>query len=92
MDYSKTLDDSRNILNEAMAKAFVRSELANMDAQKRAEHTVELAEYVALYVEKVLRAVEVTHLIRDQLKELDKQKELVMAQAYDRGEDDGTPQ
>lgn len=89
MDYSKTLDDSRNILNEAMAKAFVRSELANMDAQKRAEHTVELAEYVALYVEKVLRAVEVTHLIRDQLKDIEKQKELLAATRED---DDGPPQ
>lgn len=89
MDYSKTLDDSRNILNEAMAKAFVRSELANMDAQKRAEHTVELAEYVALYVEKVLRAVEVTHLIRDTLKDIDKQKELL---ASTREDDDGPPQ
>lgn len=89
MDYSKTLDDSRNILNEAMAKAFVRSELANMDAQKRAEHTVELAEYVALYVEKVLRAVEVTHLIRDTLKDIEKQKELLAATRED---DDGPPQ
>lgn len=89
MDYSKTLDDSRNILNEAMAKAFVRSELANMDAQKRAEHTVELAEYVALYVEKVLRAVEVTHLIRDTLKDIEKQKELL---ASTREDDDGPPQ
>lgn len=89
MDYSKTLDDSRNILNEAMAKAFVRSELANMDAQKRAEHTVELAEYVALYVEKVLRAVEVTHLIRDTIKDIEKQKELL---ASTREDDDGPPQ
>ena len=89
MDYSKTLDDSRNILNEAMAKAFVRSELANMDAQKRAEHTIELAEYVALYVEKVLRAVEVTHLIRDTLKDIEKQKELL---ASTREDDDGPPQ
>lgn len=89
MDYSKTLEDSRNILNEAMAKAFVRSELANMDAQKRAEHTVELAEYVALYVEKVLRAVEVTHLIRDTLKDIEKQKELLAATRED---DDGPPQ
>jgi hypothetical protein len=89
MDYSKTLDDSRSILNKAMAKAFVRSELANMDAQKRAEHTVELAEYVALYVEKVLRAVEVTHLIRDTLKDIEKQKELL---ASTREDDDGPPQ
>ncbi|HNA31681.1 MAG TPA: hypothetical protein PL106_01050 [Flavobacteriales bacterium] len=89
MDYSKTLDDSRSILNEAMAKAFVRSELTNMDAQQRAEHTIELAEYVALYVEKVLRAVEVTHLIRDTLKDIEKQKELL---ASTREDDDGPPQ
>jgi hypothetical protein len=60
-----------------------------MDAQKRAEHTVELAEYVALYVEKVLRAVEVTHLIRDTLKDIEKQKELL---ASTREDDDGPPQ
>lgn len=89
MDYSKTLEESRNILNEAMAKAFVRSELTSMDAQQRAEHTIELAEYVALYVEKVLRAVEVTHLIRGALKEIGQQKELL---AESREDDDGPPQ
>jgi hypothetical protein len=44
---------------------------------------------VALYVEKVLRAVEVTHLIRDTLKDIEKQKELL---ASTREDDDGPPQ
>lgn len=93
MDYSKTLEESKIIISECMQKAFLRPVVNNeMTPQERAQHSIEVAEFIALYIEKVLRAVEVTHLIRDQLKDLAKQKELVMAQAANEDEEDGPPQ
>jgi len=93
MSFSEELEKSKTIINEAMAEAFVRASLNTLDNHDRANHSVQVAEYVAIYIEKVLRAVEVTHLIRAQLRDLKDQRETLASESKgDRGEDDGPPQ